>query len=666
MPKTHSHDTRNPVPDAAFAGLRTALGTAGLSPVRLDAAQEIADTVLGLTQDRSLAIGALLHAATPLPEGEAAAGVREIAGPDALRLAAELGRLGEFALDERWAEAQSLNAAQAETLRKMLLAVVGDPRLVVARLAQQVVIARHARGLPDAERRRIALETRDLYAPLANRLGIWGVKWELEDLAFRELHPEDYHRIAAALNEKRRDREDYIVRVCALLAAEMERAGIRAQIQGRPKHIYSIYRKMQRKQLDFGQLFDVRAVRIIVDTIADCYAALGIVHGLWPFIPGEFDDYIATPKDNDYRSIHTAVHGPDGRSLEIQIRTQDMQAQAELGVAAHWVYKEGGAQARQYERKIRAVRELLQAPGSQVDDPEAFTRASHGLFDDRIYAMTPKGEVVDLPRGATPLDFAFHVHSDLGQRCRGAKINGRIVPLDHKLANGDVVEVLTARNATPSRDWLSPERGYLASPRSRAKLRAWFRRLDEARSPAATARGNELQEPAAEPLPVAPAAAPRARKSSGSGRSPVEIEGVGDLPITLARCCGPMRPQPIAGYLTLGRGVTIHRAGCTALARMLKAKPERQLNVEWSSDQQDLLAVKLAIEAFDRRGLLRDISDLIAEERLSIEGVSSDTDPADKVARFEVRLGVPDTAALSKLMKRLERIPNVFKVRRAT
>ncbi|MEY4760877.1 MAG: (p)ppGpp synthetase, partial [Pseudomonadota bacterium] len=393
----------------------------------------------------------------------------------------------------------------------------------------------------------------------------------------------------------------------------------------------------------------------------DCYAALGIVHALWPFIPGEFDDYIATPKENNYRSIHTAVNGPDGRSLEVQIRTQEMQDQAELGVAAHWVYKEGAGQARQYEQKIHAVRELLQPRGPHADDPEAFSRASSGLFNDRIYAMTPKGEVVDLPRGGTPLDFAFHVHSDLGQRCRGAKVNGRIVTLDHQLGNGDVVEILTAKNATPSRDWLVPERGYLASSRSRNKLRAYFRRIDEAQTAAS--------QPAAAPEPVAPPAPPepppRTRKLVGSGRSPVEIEGVGDLPITLARCCGPVRPEAISGYFTLGRGVTIHRAGCASLVRMLKAKPERQFNVEWAGGAQDLQSVRVLLEAFDRRGLLRDISDVIAEQRLSIEGVSSNTDPWDKVARFEVRLGVPDTGALSRLIRKLERIPNVFAVRRA-
>lgn len=660
MPKTSSQRPAGLAPDTALAGLHAVLQLRGVESGRLEQAREIAQVVLDLTKDRPLALASLLHAALSEAEQSAdPAALKGAAGAEALRLAQELRRLGEFGLDERWSEANTLTDAQAETLRKMLLAVVGDPRLVVARLAQQLVRARHARALPEVQRRRLALETRDLYAPLANRLGIWGLKWELEDLAFRELQPDDYRRIATALNEKRTDREGYIARVCSQLEAEMRQAGIGAQIQGRPKHIYSIYRKMQRKQLGFEQLFDVRAVRIIVDSVADCYAALGIVHGLWPFIPGEFDDYIATPKENNYQSIHTAVHGPDARSLEVQIRTHEMQAQAELGIAAHWMYKEGAAQSLRYERKIQAVRELLNADGASGASADALSRASAGLFADRIYAMTPKGEVVDLTRSATPLDFAFHVHSDLGQRCRGAKVNGRIVPLDHKLANGDVVEIIVGKTAAPSRDWLSPALGYLASSKSRAKLRAYFRRLDDAQSPPAAAPAPLPQPPEAAPE------APRTRKIVGSGRSPVDIEGVGDLPITLARCCGPMRPQPIAGYLTLGRGVTIHRAGCPSLARMLKAKPERLLQVEWASGREDLLAVKIAIEAFDRRGLLRDISDLIAEQRLSIEGVSSDTDPADRIARFVVRLGVPDNGALTRLIKRLERIPNVFKVRRA-
>ncbi|MDQ2640606.1 MAG: HD domain-containing protein [Pseudomonadota bacterium] len=662
------------LPEAALEPAATVLAEAGTPPVLIERARETAGVVLDLTGDTALAAAAMLHAARDGQQEalEITGAQRLRLGASTMRLADQLERLGEFRLDGRWSSGELLPPGQAETVRKMLLAVVGDPRLVIARLAGQLVRARHAREETAARRRQIALEVQELYAPLANRLGIWAVKWELEDLAFRESRPQDYQRIKAALNEKRRDREQYIQEVIRSLEEALRRAGLDAEVSGRPKHIYSIWRKMQRKRLAFDQILDLRAVRIMVDTVADCYAALGVVHELWTFLPSEFDDYIATPKDNAYQSIHTAVRGPGGKAVEVQIRTREMHAQAELGVAAHWRYKEGGAD-RRYDEKIQQVRELLHGPPGGAGG-DALTRLSTGLFDDRIYALTPKGEVIDLPRGGTPLDFAFHLHSGLGERCRGAKINGRITSLNHPLRSGDVVEVITGKEPAPSRDWLSERDGYLASPRSRAKLRAYFRRLDEAQesggkaaaasqSKAAAAR----HAPAPAPQPAPPSAIPKRRKAIGGSRSPVEIEGVGDLPITLARCCAPMRPQPIRGYLTLGRGVTIHQADCPGLARMVKQKPQRLLEVDWSDAASSTrIAARVLIEAFDRRGLLRDISDLIAEERLSIEGVSSATDPADRIARFEVRLTVHDISELTRVQRRLARIPNVYKVRRAT
>lgn len=643
--------------NAALGERAEALAALPLDPSKLALAREAAELVLSLTDDLELASGTLLHAARDADEAPALpAAARTLFGNEALRLASRLARLGDFNLDAHWSQGRPLAPTQTEVLRKMLLAVVGDPRLVMGRLAMQLVLARHGRTADAATRRRIALEIQELYAPLANRLGMWTLKWELEDLAFRELHPEDYKRIAAALNEKRRDRERYIDDVVATLGSALASAGIRASVVGRPKHIYSIYRKMQRKGLAFEQVFDIRAVRIIVQTVADCYAALGIVHELWPILPREFDDYIATPKDNNYRSIHTAVAGPDGRPLEVQIRTQEMQDQAELGVAAHWRYKEGGAD-RNYDVKIQQVRELLHGDASHGDE---LARLSTGLFDDRVYAMTPKGEVVDLPRGGTPLDFAFHVHSDLGERCRGARVNGRITPLNQPVSSGDVVEIITGKEAAPSRDWLATGSGYLASSRSRSKLRAYFRRLDEARAP--------LPAPPSTPPAARPDEPPRAarpaRVAAGGRKSPVEIEGVGDLPITLARCCAPVRPEPIRGYLTLGRGVTIHRADCQGLLRMVKQKPQRLLQVDWSASDAARVSARVSIEAFDRRGLLRDISDLIAEEHLSIDGVSSNTDPRDRIARFEVRLTVHDAGELARLQRKLARIPNVFAVKR--
>ena len=554
----------------------------------------------------------------------------------------------------------------------MLLAVVSDPRLILARLAEQLVALRHARDLPGdaagrAERERLAIEARAVFAPLASRLGVWQLKWELEDLAFRYLEPEEYRRIAAALNERRADRERYIEEFCARLSTELQAAGVQAEVYGRPKHMYSIHRKMQRKQLAFEQLFDVRAVRVIVATLRDCYAALGVVHGLWTYIPGEFDDYIATPKGNFYRSIHTAVIGPQGRSVEVQIRTREMHEHAELGVAAHWTYKEGGAPDAQYQRKIEWVRRLLepQGTGGPEADREFLEQVSSELFEDRVYALTPKGEVVDLPRGATPLDFAYSVHTSLGHRCRGAKVNGRIVPLTYTLANGEIVEIITGKQDAPSRDWLAPEQGFLASPRNRAKVRAWFRKHD-----AAAADGHEQTpgdgEISAAPTPPPALPPPRsARPRTGRG-SPVEVEGVGNLPITLARCCAPLPPQPITGYVTVGRGVTIHRSNCPSLARMREVRPERVLQVEWSSADAAGLAAEIAVTAYDRRGLLRDLTDVLALERLSIDAMSTVTDHDTGTAHVRLTVPVSNLDQLARVLHRLGTVPNVVQARRVS
>jgi len=703
--ETASHAT--PAATANLDAARTALLELGADPSTLAAGIEAAELVSALTQDFDLTVATTLHwARLHGLRGEPAADDARLTAA-ALHLANALGRLGELSLPADWSASHRLNSQQAETLRKMLLAVADDPRLVVARLAEQLVRLRHARDLEEEPRRRLAFETREILAPLANRLGVWNLKWELEDLAFRYLEPEEYHLIARALAERRVDREQYIVSVCALLKRELGNAGVAAQVFGRPKHIYSIARKMRRKHVGFEELFDVRAVRIVVESIADCYAALGVVHGLWHYIPGEFDDYIATPKDNEYRSIHTAVIGPEGKSLEVQIRSNDMHAQAELGVAAHWRYKEGGARDARYERKIEWVRRVLDPTQTADADGDPIERLKSELFADRIYAMTPKGEVVDLPRGATPLDFAYHVHTDLGHRCRGAKINGRIVPLNQPLANGQVVEIITGKQLAPSRDWLSPDQGFLAAPRSRAKVRAWFRRIDEPehrvsgrdsleRELKKAGAGSELIAPLVRELkadgaedlhrmigegevgaaalsaaiarvraPAEPALTPaRKRPQRRSSRSPVEIEGVGDLPITMARCCGPVPPEPIAGYVTLGRGVTIHQARCASLLRMRSVKPERVLKVEWTLDSDSVMPVRIRVQAFDRRGLLRDVSDVMALEKLSIEGVNSDTDPVDRMATIVMRTAVRDHAQLGRVLQRLSAVPNVLRAER--
>ena len=697
-----------PAVRAAISGARAAFERAGArAPGDLEFATEAAEIMGGLTESTELAHAllarpVLAHARLTVEQAV------DIVGQGAAGIALALQRLGTLGLPRDWSPAQGLDTRQTETLRKMLLAVVSDPRLVLARLAEELVALRHARQLSAAERERRALEARAIYAPLANRLGVWQLKWELEDLAFRYLDPEEYRRVAGALNERRADRELYIEALCAELAVQLRGAAIDAQVYGRPKHIYSIYRKMQRKQLAFEQLFDVRAVRVVVASVPECYAALGIVHGRWPYIPGEFDDYIATPKGNGYRSIHTAVIGPAARSVEVQIRTREMHEHAELGVAAHWTYKEGGSPDTGYQRKIEWVRRLLE-PEDEARAGDADRDLIEGmraeLFEDRVYVLTPKGEVIDLPRGATPLDFAYSVHTSLGHRCRGARANGRIVPLTHVLANGEVVEIITGKQDAPSRDWLAPEQGFLASPRNRSKVRAWFRRQDVGdnrsagrgiaerelarigvRAEQLAALAQELRARDVEHLyqllgegeltvtqlmhaaaRLLPPPAPRPARAGGAARrrsSPVAIEGVGDLPTTLARCCAPLRPQPITGYVGLGRGVTVHRTNCAGLLRMAALKPDRVLRVEWSSTDAAALGVELSVSAYDRRGLLRDLTDVVAVERLSIDAVTSKTDHATGIAHFALSVAVNDLEQLARLLRRLAGVPNVIEARR--
>jgi GTP pyrophosphokinase len=466
---------------------------------------------------------------------------------------------------------------------------------------------------------------------------------------------------------------------------------------------------MQRKQLSFEQVFDVRAVRILTASVADCYAALGLVHGRWLYVPGEFDDYIATPKENDYRSLHTAVIGPGGVPVEVQIRTRDMHEQAELGVAAHWRYKEGKARDAAYDRKIQWLRELLSPTTGTEDHRDFLDEIRAELFEDRVYVLTPKGDVVDLPAGSTPLDYAYHVHTELGHRCRGARVNGRMVTLDYKLASGEAVEILTGKHPAPSRDWLIEQLGYLASPRSRSKVRSWFRRQDEGQNrhegrdlfereltrlgvqssvslPALLAElkldtadalylalgaGNMnvaqvsgavqrlLKE--AQSLAPPPRSHPERRRKRSTG---LDIEGIGDLVSTFARCCNPLPPEPIAAYVTIGRGVTVHRANCASLERMRRQHPERVLSVEWGRAGEQGFAVDIALEAYDRRGLVRDVSGLLTDEKISIVRMTTETDRSTNIARIDVTITIHDLEELSRLLTRLKSLPNVIGARR--
>jgi len=633
---------------------------------------------------------------------------------DVIGLARELVRLGSFTFPSNWKPEAGLDEQQAETLRKMLMSVIEDVRLVLVRLADQLYRLRNAKNADDPVRRQVALETREIYAPLANKLGVWQLKWELEDLSFRFLEPDTYKKIAQLLKERRQDREDFIKDVVQILQAEANKFGIEATVEGRPKHIYSIWKKMQRKELDFEHIFDVRAVRVLVNTVADCYAILGAVHGHWSPIPGEFDDYIATPKENMYRSLHTSVVGPAQKTLEIQIRTHEMHSHAELGVAAHWKYKEGKPKAltgsdAAFERKIRWVRSLLEPSDESGAGDDFIDRFRADLFEDRVYILTPEGDILDLPNGATPLDFAYYVHTELGHRCRGAKVSGRIVPLTHKLANGDQVQIITAKNGTPSRDWLIPQLGYLATTRARAKARNWFRRQDKQHS---LEQGRHLLEKELSRMgmsdlhvndlardfhmgtatdlcvaigageitltDIAEAIQKRAappdtaehelhlRKPTSKKDSTIQVEGVGGLMTSFARCCRPVPPDPISGYITLGRGVTIHRKHCPNFLRLADKYRERVLEVDWGTETSNTYPVDITIEAHDRKGLIKDISSLLSAEKTNIVGMNTVTDKNTLSAHFELTLEISGLEDLSRIMLRISNLPNIVSVSRRT
>src|SRR5580658_870936 len=690
--------------DASFAAVRALDLPPAAEPTR-SAALDVAEIVRTLEADDDVVVAAMLQ---PLLDDRLLD--RETAGDrfgeEPARLARALSQLGQFGLPADWTPDRGLEAAQAEALRKMLLAMIGDVRLVVVRLAEQLQKMRSAKGAGTMRQRKLAIEAREVYAPLANRLGVWQVKWELEDLAFRYLQPAEYKHIAAALKVRRSERERYIEELKNLLQGELSGAGIEARIEGRPKHIYSIWRKMQAKRLAFEELMDIRAARVLVNTVAECYAALGIVHSLWQFIPGEFDDYIATPKDNLYRSIHTAVLGPGSQPVEIQIRTYEMHAHAERGVAAHWRYKEGGRSDQAYERKINQLRALL-TPDAQDSTHDFLERMRVELFQDRVYVLSPKGEIVDVPVGGTPLDFAYQVHTDLGHRTRGAKVNGRMVGLDYQLKNSETVEIIAGKAAHPSRDWLSPQSGFLASPRNRNKVRAWFRKQNETQnkaegralfdreiqrlgvaSPPIPELLNELKLPSTESLhealglgDVSPAqvagaiqrilhardslteSAPRARPAQV--REPeAEVQGVGDLLSTYARCCKPVPPEAITGYITVGRGVSIHAQSCANLARLSHKSPARVLAVTWGKLASKEFPVEIEVQAFDRRGLVRDVSAALADDKISILGMNTVTGKRDNVAHMHIKISITGLPQLSQVLGRIAQLANVISARR--
>ncbi len=700
--------------DAIAPALRQALRDAA-DPFAgaIDPPAVLADTLASLAllgADGEVAAAAILHA---LPALRAAIGERLARDYPGVALLLE----GQVAAAQVWTlHAEQRGGGNSEGLRRLLLAIVRDLRVVPILLARHLARLRVATQWPEDQRRALAQLTRDIHAPLANRLGIWQLKWELEDLAFRHLEPDTYQRIARLLDDKRSGRERYIDAVKAQLRGALAAQGVRAEVAGRPKHIYSIWKKMQKKNAPISELYDLRALRVLVDDVPACYAALGAVHALWLPVPSEFDDYIARPKHNDYRSLHTAVLGPEGKTLEVQIRTFDMHRHAELGVAAHWKYKEGGkdgsaAADAAMDRRIAWMRTLLDQTGDGARDGDErglLRELDSELVEDRVYALTPQGEVIDLPQGATPLDFAYRVHTMVGHRCRGAKVDGRIVPLDHVLRSGDRVEILTGKVAEPRRDWLIAANGFLASARSREKVRNWFHKLDRAHNLQAGREllGKELKRLGlgkAELAPVlarfnvasdddlcvlvalgdvgphqvgralleheraqaeapAPLAAPR--KQAPRKRSEFTVEGVGNLLVQIARCCQPLPGEPIVGYLTQARGVTVHRPECAAFQRLSARQPQRVLPVEWGR-QGGGHEIDVTVLALDRKWLLKDITNLIAQESAHIAAINSEPERGSGRVVLRLRLRVDDYGQLSALLGKLAAVPGIEDARRA-
>ncbi|CAA0088039.1 GTP pyrophosphokinase [Halioglobus japonicus] len=599
---------------------------------------------------------------------------------------------------------------QKDNIRKMLIALVDDVRVALIKLAERTCAIRSVKE-DETRRRQIGREVFEVYAPLAHRLGIGQLKWELEDLSFRYTHAESYRKIARLLDGKRLERDSFIAKVTEELTEILRSAGLEFKIAGRAKHIYSIWRKMQRKGIGFSQVYDIRAVRILVPEIKDCYATLGLVHSLWHNIPNEFDDYIANPKENGYRSLHTAVVGPEGKPLEVQIRTESMDFEAELGVCAHWRYKGSDAEnglASSYEEKIAWLRQVLDWHEETGDARGVAEQFSFSVAQDRVYTFTPDGDVVNLAYGATPLDFAYHVHTEIGHRCRGAKVNGSLVPLTYQLQTGERVEILTSNEAQPRRDWLQSGLGYLKTTRAKAKVQYWFKsqarednittgrhllkkefkrlaltsvdyqriakkmQLSTVEDMFAAVGAGELASSqvlnaAQDLVDRAPEPLLRINSVSGNGQhNHVSVNGVGSLHTHMAGCCKPLPGDSIAGYITKGGGVSIHRVDCARLMKLQENTPRRVVETEWSEGPQDNYEVDVSIEAFDRQGLLSDITGLFANARLNVLTINTQTNKRNNTATMRLRVEVPDLGSLSKLLERIERLKNVVSVARVS
>ena len=588
-----------------------------------------------------------------------------------------------------------------ETLRKTFLAMGDDVRVVVIKLADRLHNMRTLSHLSAERRERIALETIEIFAPLASRLGIWQVKWELEDLAFRYVYQDEYKTLADQVAIRRVDREEDMKAIREGVQSLLSETSIEAEVQARPKHLYSIFRKMERKDVPFEEVYDVRGVRVLVESESDCYLALGVIHNRWKPVPGTFDDYIATPKDNFYQSLHTAVIFDDGKTAEVQIRTPEMDENAEFGIAAHWRYKEGRARDDGFERRVNWLRSLMEWRQDVTDAGDFVDAMKSDVFEDRVFVFTPHGDIIDLPVNSTPIDFAFHIHTEIGNRCRGARVNGKLVSLDTNLKTGDSVEILTAKRGGPSRDWLNPSLEMVKSQRARTKIRQWFRKQDREQN---VSHGRQLVEREVRRLGIQELDIDRIAKEMKfpSGDDLLAAVGVGDInlgkivnraaereesqlaipePIRrpgapkeatevsvlgltgllthLGRCCNPVPGDPIIGYVTRGRGATIHRQDCPNVLR-IKDK-ERLVSVSWGK-AKDTYPVSVQIRAYDRDGLMRDVSTLVTNEGISMSSIHVST--VESLAIFELVMGITDLSQLSRVLNRLEALPNVLEARR--
>ena len=679
--------------------------------------REMIEILITLSMDKATLVAAILF---PLVASKAYPRDRfeEDFGQETIKLidgVEEMAALGHLNVTLEGSAASS----QVDNVRRMLLAMVDDFRCVIIKLAERICNLIEVKKAPDDVRRSAAKECANIYAPLANRLGIGQLKWEIEDYAFRYQHPETYQQIAKQLSERRIVREQYIQDFVDDLTNEMQGSSINAEVSGRPKHIYSIWRKMRKKGLAFDELFDVRAVRIIADKLQDCYAALGAVHTKYKHLPNEFDDYVANPKPNGYQSIHTVILGPEGKTIEIQIRTKDMHEDSELGVAAHWKYKEGGGGRSGYDEKITWLRKLLDWQEEMSDSGEMLDELRSQVFDDRVYAFTPRGDVVDLPMGATPLDFAYHIHSEVGHRCIGAKVAGRIVPFTHKLSMGDQVEIITSKEPNPSRDWLNPSMGFVTSGRARAKINAWFRKQSreknleagrdileaELNKIGATIKDAEqyalqrfnvknadelfvgigsgdlrinqiinhinalVNKPTAEEedqqaLEKLQEAEQKSPVQSRPKKAAVVVEGVDNLMTHLARCCQPIPGDEISGYITQGRGISVHRSDCEQLEELRHHAPERIIDTVWGSGFVGSYILTVRVEAMERSGLLKDITTLFANEKLKVTSMKSRVDYRRQMAVMDFDLEVTNIEVLTRVTNRVEQIKDVMNVRR--